>query len=198
MNAEVFVILALSTVVAVGASQAAGAWLARGSFKRLNRLADEILSDPTATSDDRAFVASELKDSLSRWPIWLAALTAPLWCIPLFIFALVDARRFQRMSEEEALERFRKEREAIDRLHGKSEKPQHSQGFFDRQEAILDASFKASFLTSPFLSIWIALSFAPSLLAFAFVGAADVAVRRFRLVYEILLARLGAAEHRTA
>lgn len=68
----------LGALLAWSVAQTAGALMARRHYREINRLADEILSDPSANDGDRVWVASALRSSLEWAPVVVASIAAPL------------------------------------------------------------------------------------------------------------------------
>ena len=190
-------LVAAVLLVAVPAVQLLGALLARSHYKALLEISEELLARPDLTRDDRASLKEFMVEGTSRWPLWVVAITAPLWFAPLLVTAVVDLARRRGTSMEDELEETRRARAYLSEVHGYRD-AEHSKGFLARYSEMNDHAFLGSAKLNPLITGWIALWASPALLAFVLFGAAGLARERFRLMVETLLWFVAEAKARFA
>ena len=163
----------------IGLLQVIGAALARPHYRRLNQIADTVLSDPQSNDADRSWLKSQLSDATLRWPVWLMAVGAPV----IGIAGLVSAVAVLRDQNDTPADW-----DEFDRRAAKAEGlGDPSGGVYwstPLRSEMRDAVFNAQVLASPLLSAWIALWLIPALLLLVACGAATLAASQMRHLVE--------------
>jgi hypothetical protein len=162
----------LIAIVVLGVSQTIGAALARPHFRKLNKIAREVLDSPESNEGDKSWLQDALRDATNRLPLWLTALLAPVFGVYMVVEAVrtVMDDPTEREVDVEMDKLVRKNAELLSGVD-----PQTGTFWRDSRRAeATDAAFLGLLLSSPLLLLWLAIWILPAILIYLFGGAASV------------------------